>query len=75
MIFTITRIVAFFGVSLVILFCYLPVILFFDIEYYFNHSVFVIISIIYLTAGVILIFWSYFVAVFSNPGYQLSISH
>jgi hypothetical protein len=67
--YTHSRILAFIGVSMVILFCFVPFLLVFCPTYYDWSPMTVTFSLIVLSVEVCFIFMSYFYAVFSEPGY------
>ena len=67
--YTHSRLLAFIGVSFIILFCYLPFLFIFVPTYHDAHPGFIKGLVVYLTSLVFLIFLTYFFSVFSEPGY------
>lgn len=67
--YTHSRLLAFIGVSLIILFCYLPFLFIFVPTYHDAYPRLVSGLVIYLTTMSFFIFLTYFFSVFSEPGY------
>lgn len=68
--FTKSRMIAFIGVGLVIIFCYLPYIFIYLPVIRPNHPTLSPTLFILISLGTILIFWTYFHSVFQDPGFS-----
>ena len=68
------KLIAFFGVSLLIMYLYLSFIIMYLPKIKDNHHKIFLFCIYYSTIGMILIYWTFFRSVFSDPGFENPIN-
>ena len=71
--FTKSRMIAFIGVGLVIIFCYLPYIFIYLPVIRPNRPILSATLFILISLGTIFIFWTYFHSVFQDPGFSTHV--